>query len=554
MDKTSQDLELYTIPSYSSWFAWNNIHEVERFSLREFFDGSTVTRSPRIYKEYRDFIISKYREDPSRRLTFTDVRKSLVGDVSILLKVFTFLEKWGLINFNAADSNNEKTGRDEEDEKWRGRVKVEEGAPHGVRVVAAPNTVKPVLPPPLPLSVAVDGGGFVGEIGENGFKWPPLASYSDIYGELMQPQKKGLVCGSCKDSCDSAHYEYEKETNFILCQKCFKGGNYDQDKVADGFQLKDCVNQATVWTEAETSLLLESVLKHGDDWDLVTRNVQTKTKLECISKLIQLPFGDLMLGAIHRKGRYLDLLADSSDSIPANICSDKPQGAVKEEPNSELHDKNQPDGDVENEGPPPKKVRSEFTSDVGISLMKEVARISRLLGPHVTASANEAAVASLCFENQCSREIFDDDDNNMNTKSSPEISNQQRVFDCYLSTEIQETSSANNIIPLNLRMRAASATALGAAAANAKVLADQEEREIAHLVATMIESQLKKLRRKMKYFEEVELIMEKEYRQLEKLEESLLAQRISFTQMVVGVAKSKEHDNDITKYPTDVVE
>ncbi|GER33937.1 SWI/SNF complex subunit SMARCC2 [Striga asiatica] len=583
MDKTSQDLEVYTIPSYSSWFAWNNIHEVERFSLREFFDGSTVTRSPRIYKEYRDFIISKYREDPSRKLTFTEVRKSLVGDVSILLKVFTFLEKWGLINFNAADNNNEKTERDEEDEKWKGRVKEEEGAPHGVRVVAAPNTVKPVLPPPQPPSVAVDGGGFVGELGENGFKWPPLASYSDIYGELIGPQKEGLVCGSCKDDCDSAHYEYAKETNYVLCQKCFKGVNYDQDKVADDFKLKDCVNQATVWTEAETSLLLESVLKHGDDWDLVAKNVQTKTKLECISKLIQLPFGDLMLGAVHRKGRYLDLLADNSDSKPANICSDKPQRDVKEEPNSELHDKNQPDGDAENEeGPPSKKVRSEFTSDVGISLMKEirndslfplvcgktlrkrlvVARISRLLGPHVTASANEAAVASLCFENQCSREIFDDDDNNMNMKSSPEISNQQSLADGDdvaederpIQSEIQETSSANNIIPLNLRMRAASATALGAAAANAKLLADQEEREIAHLVATMIESQLKKLRRKMKYFEEMELIMEKEYRQLEKLEESLLAQRMSFMQTVVDVAKSKEHDNDITNCSMDVVQ
>ncbi|KAL0415638.1 UNVERIFIED_CONTAM: SWI/SNF complex subunit SWI3A [Sesamum latifolium] len=133
MDRTSQDLELYTIPSYS----------MERFSLREFFDGSSVTRSPRIYKEYRDFIISKYREDPSRKLTFTEVRKSLVGDISVLLKVFTFLEKWGLINFNVADNSEKNSyeggartasfGVEEEEDNWRGRVKVEEGAPYGVR-------------------------------------------------------------------------------------------------------------------------------------------------------------------------------------------------------------------------------------------------------------------------------------------------------------------------------------------------------------------------------------------------------------------------------------
>lgn len=193
---------------------------MERFSLREFFDGSSITRSPRIYKEYRDFIISKYREDPSRKLTFTEVRKSLVGDISVLLKVFTFLEKWGLINFNVSD-NNEKNSyegsakaalfaSEEEEENWRGRVKVEEGAPYGVRVVAAPNSMKPIIAPPPPPTVAVDGGGIVGEVGESGFKWPPLASYSDVYGELMLQEKKGVVCRSCKENCDSAHYEYTK--------------------------------------------------------------------------------------------------------------------------------------------------------------------------------------------------------------------------------------------------------------------------------------------------------------------------------------------------------
>lgn len=45
-------------------------------------------------------------------------------------------------------------------------------------------------------------------------------------------------------------------------------------------------------------------------------------------------------------------------------------------------------------------------------------------------------------------------------------------------------------IPLTLRVRAAIGTALGATAARAKLLADQEEREIEHLVATIIEAQV----------------------------------------------------------------
>lgn len=39
-------------------------------------------------------------------------------------------------------------------------------------------------------------------------------------------------------------------------------------------------------------------------------------------------------------------------------------------------------------------------------------------------------------------------------------------------------------------MRTAVAMALGAAAARAKLLADQEEREIEHLVATIIETEV----------------------------------------------------------------
>ncbi|KAH6831567.1 hypothetical protein C2S53_018983 [Perilla frutescens var. hirtella] len=576
MERTTPDLELYTIPSYSSWFSWINIHEVERFSLREFFDGSSITRTPRIYKEYRDFIISKYREEPSRKLTFTEVRKSLVGDISVLLKVFTFLEKWGLINFNVS-GNDERNGyeggartascgSEEEEDHWKGRVKVEEGAPHGVRVVAAPNSMKPIVPPPPPPSLVVDGGGIVGEVGESGFKWPPLASYSDVYGELMLEERKksGVVCGSCKETCDSAHYEYTKAASFIICEKCFKSGNYEEDKSADDFKLKDTQNQAAVWTEAETLLLLESVLKHGDDWDLVTKNVQTKSKLECISKLIQLPLGDLMLGAGYRKSKFLDVIGDVSDSKQAGVTSNESQESVKaEEPSSERQNEDQQNGDAECEGPPLKRVCTEPPSNAGTFLMKQVTRISTMLGPHVTASAADAAVTSLCYENQCSKELFDDDDGNyVDSNASPEVSNRERdtdadnaVEDTSLNqSEMKEISSLKNIIPLNLRTRAATATALGVAAANSKMLADQEEREIGLLVATMIESQLKKLQRKVKYFEDLEQIMENENAQLEELEESLITERLDVLQRVfdAGISRSKEHS--LTKHQTDSVQ
>lgn len=57
-------------------------------------------------------------------------------------------------------------------------------------------------------------------------------------------------------------------------------------------------------------------------------------------------------------------------------------------------------------------------------------------------------------------------------------------------TETQDTSLKKDDIPLTLRIRASIATALGAAASRAKLLADQEDREIENLVAIIIETQV----------------------------------------------------------------
>lgn len=66
--------------------------------MSEFFDKRSAAKTPRIYKEYRDFIINKYRENPKQPLTLNEVRRMLVGDVNSLSRVFDFLEHWGLIN------------------------------------------------------------------------------------------------------------------------------------------------------------------------------------------------------------------------------------------------------------------------------------------------------------------------------------------------------------------------------------------------------------------------------------------------------------------------
>ncbi|XP_061953940.1 SWI/SNF complex subunit SWI3A [Populus nigra] len=540
------ELDLYTIPSYSSWFSWHDIHETERVALREFFDGSSITRTPKIYKEYRDFIINKYREDPSRRLTFTEIRKSLVGDVSLLNKVFLFLNNWGLINFSCEKNEEIGLGSGNVD------VRVEDGAPNGVRIVEMPDKLKPISVGSVQSSAEGSGGGGSG----SGLKLPPLASYSDVFGELVG-KKKEVVCGNCGGSCDSGQYEYSKG-DYLICQKCFNDGTYGENKSKEDFKLKDSAenngSNAAVWTEEETLRLLESVSRHGNDWDLVAQNVKTKTKLDCISKLIELPFGDLILSSTYGKGNSSGQIGSTNNSKQVPAAPSEHQDDTKHE--DQLHEQmnaNEEKGDVMDDGPLLKRRRITSVSDAGGSLMKQVALISTMVGPDITAAAAEAAVAALCDETACPREIFDgEEDFPSNGFSSPSFHSKSKRVDEVDASEVKQTptqsgteeaSAWQNDIPLSLRLRAAVATTLGAAAAHAKLLADHEDREVENLMATIVETQLKKLHHKIKHFDDLELIMEKEYAEVDELTESVTEERIDVLRRAIraGISKSRDH-------------
>ncbi|XVE63705.1 hypothetical protein DITRI_Ditri07aG0041300 [Diplodiscus trichospermus] len=532
------ELDLYTIPSYSSWFAWNDIHETERQALKEFFEGSSISRTPKIYKEYRDFIINKYREDPSRRLTFTEIRKSLIGDVTLLLKVFLFLETWGLINFVAPPRPPDGSENDV-------RARVEEGAPNGVRVVATPNSLRPLSAP------VVKGKSSDGGVGESRVKLPPLASYSDVYGDL-----KRLRCSNCGHTCDSEYYEHDKD-HFIVCVKCFKSR---ENRSMDDFKLKNCSgNSATneaVWTEEETLLLLDSVLKHGDDWDLIAQTVQTKSKLDCITKLIELPFGESLIDSAKERGSCSGPSMNMNSTKPVPVPSAEHQeSSVNKDQVYDGTNENEQNGDSENQEPPLKKTCTAYTSGADSSLMKQVALISTMVGPQITAAAAEAAVAVLSDQVSCPREIFEGNEivvtNGVLSPTSiyqPERAHNDEELEMKersCPSDSEENSPKKNDVPLPLRIRAAVATGLGSAAAYAKLLADQEEREIEHLVATIIEAQLKKLHSKIKHCEDAELLMDKEYAAIEELREYIVGERINILQRSfhAGTSKLREHSS-----------
>ena len=94
-----REYEQIKIPESANWFNMDEINEIEKMELPEFFNGKYPSKNPEIYKKYRNFIINLYRQSPSIYLTGTACRRHLSGDVNAILRLHKFLERWGLINF-----------------------------------------------------------------------------------------------------------------------------------------------------------------------------------------------------------------------------------------------------------------------------------------------------------------------------------------------------------------------------------------------------------------------------------------------------------------------
>lgn len=93
------------IPSYSAWFDMAKIHPIERRALPEFFNSRNRSKTPAIYKDYRDFMVNTYRLRPQEYLTVTACRRNLAGDVCAIMRVHAFLEQWGLINYQVGGAD-----------------------------------------------------------------------------------------------------------------------------------------------------------------------------------------------------------------------------------------------------------------------------------------------------------------------------------------------------------------------------------------------------------------------------------------------------------------
>eukprot|EP00898_Chlorokybus_atmophyticus_P002178 jgi/Chlat1/2961/Chrsp2S00363 len=627
-DRKEREMELYRVPAHAGWFQWDHIHDLERRGVPEFFNGRSESKTPKMYKQYRDFMINKFRSNPSQPLPFSECRKYLLGDVNAMLRIYQFLERWGLINYVPARPRTAPG-----DGGRRPPTPTVERESVSGMLVSTP-AVPPLTSlyqfearPPNMLQAAED---------------MRLSTRRQAYGAVLTsaPGAPGNVieyhCNFCRNDCSACRYHCHTQPDVDLCPNCFANGRFPASTTTADFIRMDASQEANRsssqdWTDQETLLLLEALELYGDKWEEVAEHVGTKNKAQCVLHFLRLPIEDQFLDEIEAGNGGVKLPTAPAEAASAayGVVSN---GAAPANTGSAITTA------------APHAVQVEADEDVvpfadaSNPIMAQVAFLASTVGPRVAAAAAQAALQALVAEEPslerdaaeealhnaraatkpstepasmpavpeakaevqpgASAEVLPSpavkldvqsdvaprpeeprvpavspqpdattpkpdepapmvtDMQPADASSAPAAPEDAKLTDAALKSSavdvamtaaqafaeqtIREnaqdaspkaTEAARDEPPGVLsavKVKVAAATALAAAAVKAKLLADQEEREIQRLVATAIENQLKKVELKLRQFDELETLLEKEKEQVERARQQLYAEHLHF--------------------------
>lgn len=228
------------VPSYASWFDYNAIHQIEKRGVPEFFNGKNKSKTPEVYMAYRNFMIDTYRLNPFEYLSSTACRRNLGGDVCAILRVHSFLEQWGLINYQV-------------DSEFRPAPVAPPCTSHFMILADTPMGLQPIQPS------------------------SNLAQNEDVKKEEKKEEENS------KDDKDAVNKIESLKDAGLNCDQYAK--QLAAMKTKGAAPGRD-------WSDQETLLLLEALEMFKDDWNKVADHVGSRTQDECIMRFLQLPIQD----------------------------------------------------------------------------------------------------------------------------------------------------------------------------------------------------------------------------------------------------------------------
>ncbi|BEJ17880.1 hypothetical protein CspHIS471_0701480 [Cutaneotrichosporon sp. HIS471] len=505
------------VPSYSSWFSLSTIHPIERRSLPEFFSKRNRSKTPAIYKDYRDFMINTYRLNSGEYLTVTACRRNLAGDVGAIMRVHGFLEQWGLINYQVEpDTRPAPLGP-----PFTGHFRVTVDTPKGLSNLhpgSKPGTgalgpVNGVKPHPTNLDLRKVIYQSTAKTTKATTEEKAAKAAVEQSNGVAQPQPKSYACETCGADCTRTRYHSLKDGEYTVCPSCYVSGRFPSTMFSGDFvRLDDEVfkhgasGAGPEWTDQETLLLLEGVEMYDDDWKAVADHIVTRSKEQCIAKFLQLPIEDNYLSA----------------DPAAQLGPLRYQAGMN----------GMPFEGAEN------------------PVMSVVTFLASAVGPAVAAAAAQSALGELAQSLKRKRKDEDKDkegekraksedvkpEAGEGTPAAAEEGSKSKSPEKEATAEAEAADKDGDALSKSSLERAAS-VALGAAAAKASTLASHEEGRLNALVSRLVAAQARKVELKLALFEKLEDVLEDEKRKLELDRQRLFRDRLSVQKQLVEVER-----------------
>ncbi|KAF6764153.1 SWI/SNF complex protein [Ephemerocybe angulata] len=501
------------IPSYSAWFDMSKIHPVERRALPEFFNSRNRSKTPAIYKDYRDFMINTYRLRPTEYLTVTACRRNLAGDVCAIMRVHAFLEQWGLINYQIDPEQRPAALAP----PFTGHFRVVLDTPRGLQ------SVHPGTRPTNPAAAA------------NGRQQQPTAApaslelRSNIYQTTAKTSRAATLangaapvkangtspaptihtCDTCGADCTLLRYHSLKDKKYEICAPCYLDGRFPSSMFSGDFvkltSQSEAVNHGNGsggdWSDQEILLLLEAV-------EMWRSTVGSRSAQQCLRKFLELPIEDPYLNTEGSMGplRFGRIPFEQADnpvmSVVAFLAGVVNPAVASEAAKTALH---------------------ELTS-----------------GGEKTAKA-EGEEGEAAAEDQEAKNKEDDKMDEDRPPKAGESSGEKQQTEggesdgmAVDSTAASSSSKKTPALPHSKVARAAH-LALKSSAKAAQTLADAEDAQIKSTLASLIKLTLTKLEMKMTQFEELEEVLEDERKGLEAARVALVNERLGLKRLFDGV-------------------
>ncbi|CAD8119736.1 unnamed protein product [Paramecium sonneborni] len=244
------------IPAPARWFQIDSIHQIEKDSLPEFFhqhfhnDISYYKgnyKTPLTYLKIRNAILQKWISTQTKYLKFTDCLNFISGDASSLLRVYTFLEHWGLINFQYNPNNLPNQGQ-----------------------------------------VYQQNGTFLERVKLN-FQSNQINFHSDPHYECHICDKRAYPFHQQKKE-NLASFQLQP---LLLCNNCFIDKKYPKFLKNEDFQQFQQTQKYAPWTQDEIYRLLELVYKHKEKWNEIAKYFAKRSLIEIVKMYLQLPYSNI---------------------------------------------------------------------------------------------------------------------------------------------------------------------------------------------------------------------------------------------------------------------